>query len=385
MNVEPFAVNRKLLLEAIDRCLSAIVSQVSYHCSGRLGRVKVTLCTALLSLLVSFPHYGLLRTLDSDINMQALMVKFHNPLAPIPPQLKDISIYDGFASHNDKLELRLTLPILGWLFGTGRWTVVILNHLAALGVFYLLAKLGSEALEDDVGGALFVLAIAPTYFGSWFFGDYIFGDGIAFLLLLLCIAFRNVVLCSFWFLAAAFTDERCVAAVPLLLLYFAVSHGRDEEKTFRRKHYIAILVGAGMWLLLRVWVAHTYHLTTGSSGLGDRWLVEQNLFEGLPHVFPNVFKMAWMLPLFAVFCLLRQRRWAASLVYAGAFAIAILPAFLVFDFDRSVCYSFTILLTSLYFLRGEKVAAQKCLAAILVLNVLWHSPGHSILRMAFRK
>ena len=385
MNAEPFEVSRRLLLEAIDRCLSAVVSQVSNHFSGRLGRVKVTLCTALLSLLVSFPHYGLIRTLDSDINMQALMVKFHNPLAPIPPQLKDISIYDGFASHNDKLELRLTLPILGWLFATGRWTVVIWNHLAALGVFYLLAKLGSEALDDDVGGALFVLAIGPTYFGSWFFGDYIFGDGIVFLLLLLCIASRNVVLCSFWFLAAAFTDERCVAAVPLLLLYFAVSHGRDEEKLFRRKHYLAILVGAGMWLLLRYWVAHTYHLTTGSSGLGDRWLVEQNLFDSLPHVFPNVFKMAWTLPLFALICLLQQRRWVASLAYVGAFAIAVAPAFLVFDFDRSVCYSFTILLTSLYFLRGDKMLAQKCLAAILVLNVLWHSPGHSVLRMAFRK
>ncbi len=385
MKVESFAVSRKLLLETIDHCLSAIVSWVSDHFSGRLGRVKVTLCTALLSLLVSFPHYGLIRTLDSDINMQALMVKFHNPLLPIPARLKDISIYDGFASHNDKLELRLTLPILGWLCGTGLWTVVIWSHVAALGVFYLLAKLGSEALEDDVGGALFVLAIGPTFFGSWFFGDYIFGDGIAFLLLLLSIASRNVVLCSFWFLAAAFTDERCVAAVPLLLLYFAVGHGRDEEKTFRRRHYIAILVGVGMWLLLRYWVAHTYHLTTGSSGLGDRWLVEQNLVESLPQVFPNVFKMDWTLPLFAVICLFLQRRWAASLVYFGAFAIAILPAFLVFDFDRSVCYSFTILLTSLYFLRGEKAVAQKCLAAILVLNVLWHSPEHSVLRMLVRK
>lgn len=382
MNVEPFAVNRKLLLGAIDGCLSAVVSEVNDQFTGRLGRVKATLCTALLSLVVSFPHYSSLRTLDSDINMQALMVKFHNPLSPIPPQLKDIRIYDGFASHNDKLELRLTLPILGWLSGAGKWTVLIWNHLSAIGVFYLLAKLGSEALDDDVGGALFVLAVGPTFFGSWFFSDYIFGDGIAFALLLLSIASTNLLLCSFWFLAAAFTDERSVAAVPLLLLYFAVSLGRDEDRILRRKHYIAILTGVGMWLLLRCWVAHTYHLTTGSSGLGDRWLVEQNLVEGFPHVFPNVFKVAWTLPLFAVICLLRQRRWAASLAYAGAFAIAILPALLVFDFDRSVCYSFTILLTSLYFLRGGKASAQKCLAAILILNVLWHSPGNSILRIA---
>jgi hypothetical protein len=384
MKVEPFATNRRLVLEAIDNCLSAVVSKVGDHFSGSMGRVKVTLCTALLSLLVSFPYYGFIRTLDGDINMQALMIKFHNPLSPIPPELKNISLYSGLASHNDKLELRLTLPILGWLFGTGMWTVVIWNHLSALGVFYLLAKLGSQALEDDVGGALFVLAIGPTFFGSWFFNDYIFGDGIAFLLLLLCIASRNLVLCSFWFLAAAFTDERCVTALPLIFLFFALSLSRDEDKILRRKHYVAILIGAGTWLLLRYWVAHSYHLTMGTSQLGDLWLIKQNLIESLPHVLPNVFKTAWILPLFAVICLILQRRWAASLAYTGAFTIAVTPAFLVVDFDRSVCYTFTILLTSLYFLRGQKVSARKCLAAILILNVLWHSPANSIFRLATR-
>ena len=384
MNVESFKVNRELARKAIDDCLSAVVSKAAAHFCGRMGRVKVALCTALLSLLVSFPHYGLLRTLDSDLNMQALMIKFHNPLAPISPELKDVRLHDGFASHNDKLELRLTLPILGWLCGTGRWTVVIWNHLSALGVFYLLATLGSEALDDDVGGALFVLALGPTFFGSWFFSDYIFGDGIAFLLLLLSISSRNVVLCCFWFLAAAFTDERCVTAVPLLLLYFAVSLGRDEEKILRRKHYAAILIGVGMWLVLRSWVAHTYHLTTGSSFLGTPWIIEQNLFDSIPHVLPNVFKMTWIIPLFAVVGLLLQRRWKASLFYAGALTIALVPAILVYDFDRSVCYSFTILLTSLYFLRGEKERVRKCLAAILIVNVLWHSPRNSILRLAAR-
>jgi hypothetical protein len=384
MNTEPFAINCRLLLRAIDACLSAVVSKVGELSSSRLGRVKVVLCTALLSLLVSFPHYGLLRTLDNDVNIQALMIKFHNPLSPIPPELKNISIYDGFASHNDKLELRLTLPVLGWLSGTGKWTVVIWNHVSALGVFYLLAKLGSEALGDEVGGALFVLAIGPTYFGSWFFSDYIFGDGIAFLLLLLSVASRNLLFASLCFFAAAFADERCVAAIPLLLLYFAVSLGRDEQKTLRLKHSIAILIGAGTWLLVRFWVAHTYHLSMGTSGLGDRWLIRQNLMDSLPHVLPTVFKMAWTLPLFAVMCLLLQRRWLASSAFISALVVALLPAFLVFDFDRSACYAFTILLTSLYFFRSDNLRVRKCLAAILILNVLWHSPAHSILRLATR-
>jgi hypothetical protein len=58
------------------------------------------------------------------------------------------------------------------------------------------------------------------------------------------------------------------------------------------------------------------------------------------------------------------------------------PALLVVGFDRSLCYTFPIPLTSLYFLPREKVQIQKCLAAMLVLNLLFISPGNSILRIA---
>src|SRR5208283_5221640 len=106
-----------------------------------------------------------------------------------------------------------------------------------------------------------------TFFGSWFFNDFHFGVGIAFFFLLLSIASRNLLVSSCSFLAAAFCDERCVAAVPLLLLYFVVSLRQDTEKASRLKHCIAIVVGAGMWPLLRSWVAGAFHLTMGTSML----------------------------------------------------------------------------------------------------------------------
>ena len=126
MNVEPFTVNRRLVLKAVDSCLAAVVDTITNHFCGRLGKVKAALAAALLSLLVSFPLYkGLSERLDDDVTIQALIVKFHNPLSPIPPELKDQHLYDGDASHNDKLELRLTLPILGWMSGTGVSTSVL--------------------------------------------------------------------------------------------------------------------------------------------------------------------------------------------------------------------------------------------------------------------
>ena len=174
----------------------------------------------LVSLLTTFPVYKTRSAqLLNDPIIQALRVKTHNPISSIPPNLKDIRRYGGDASHIDKLELRLTLPILGWLSGTGGWTVIVWNHLSALGAFYLLARLASKAIGDTVGGGLFVLGIGPTFFGSWFFNDFHFGDGVGFFFLLLSIACRNPVVSCCSFIAAAFCDERCVIGVPLLFLF----------------------------------------------------------------------------------------------------------------------------------------------------------------------
>lgn len=381
MIVEPFSVNRQLLVRVIDNCLRALIHIVNNHFGGRLACLKVAVGTVLVSLLTTLPPYPHMRDKPNHPTLQALRVKIKNPLSPIPRDLKGIGLNGGPASHIDKLELRLTVPVLGWLSGTGDWTVIVWNHLSALGVFYLLACLASKALDDNVGGGLFVLGIGPTFFGSWFFNDIYFGDGIAFLFLLLSIASRNLLVSACSFLAAAFCDERCVAAVPILFLYFLVSLRQDTEKALRLKHCIAIVVGVGVWLFLRSWIAGAFHLTMGTSNLASKVILRNNLMENFPGVFLSVFKTSWTLPLFGLLSLVSLRKWAFSSAFVGAFALAVAPAFLVVDFDRSVCYTFIILLVSIHFLRGDRDASRAYLAAILLANILLNSPAASILKI----
>jgi hypothetical protein len=386
MLVEPFSVNRQLVVRAIENCLRALIRIVNDHFGGRWAFLKIAIGAIVLSLLTAFPGYiGISRELK-ELNpqrIQGLLVKIHNPLSPIPPDLK--GFYDGgHNSHNDKLELRLTLPILGWASGTGKWTVIVWNHLSALGVFFLLARLASKALDDNVGGGLFVLGLGPTFFGSWFFNDFSYGDGVAFFFLLLSIASRNLLVSSGSFLAAAFCDERCAAAAPLLFLYFLIGLRQDTEKTIRLKHCLAIIVATGMWLLLRSWVAATFHLTMGTSQLATGDILRSNFGEKLPGAFLGVFKASWTLPLFGLLSLISLRKWVISAAFAGCFALAVAPAFLVVDFERSVCYTFIILLGSIYFLGGDRDASREYLAAILVANILLISPERSILRIVYR-
>lgn len=385
MIAEPFSLSRNVVATAVEKFLQSLIQAVQRVFGGRLGNLRVAVGAVIVSLFVNFPAYHSFNyILHNDLIIQAISAKIQHPLTPIPSNLTSLPLTQGVGSHINKLELRLTVPILGRLSGTGIWTVVIWSHLSGFGVFYLLALLANKALNDEVGAALFVLGISSTFLGGYFFNDLDNGDGVAFFFLLLSIATGNVLVSSVCFLAAAFCDERAAAAIPLLLLYLAFRHSGDQEKSLRRNLSIAILVGAGVWGLLRSWISIHFHLTMGTSDLATRAIFRQHMFSTLPDVFLKVFKASWVLPLFAVSSLALLRKWGLFVAFAGAFAVAIAPAFMVWDFDRSACYAFVALLISLYFLRGDKAASRRYLAAILIVNLLLISPGATIFRIPFK-
>ena len=385
MEVTPFSVTKELLIDRIDALLQAVIRLAQGYFGGNFAYLKITVGTVLISLLTVFPFYykDLHNGMSGELHHPsalALSYKVQHPLSPIPSSIKDTP-YVGAASHIDKLELRLTLPILGWLSGTGVWTVIIWNHFSALVVFFLLAHLANQAVGDLVSSALFVLGVGATFFGSWFFNDIYFGDGVAYLFLLLSVASRYPALSFCSFLVAAFCDERCVAAGPLLCLYFFVSHRQDGEKALRLKQCIAIVAAAGAWMLLRIWLAGALHLVTGTSQLMTREILINNFGKNLPGTFLGVFKASWTLPVVGLFSLVSRRKWASSWLFLGAFSLAAAPAFVVYDFERSLSYTFVVLLISLHFLWGDKKASRKYLAAVLVANLLLTSPLYSVLRI----
>jgi hypothetical protein len=386
LEAEPFSVNRLGVLRICDHLLTTVVRMAQEHLTGKYARLKITVVAVLLSLFVTFPIYeAWSNLLKSVITSQALSWKVQHPLSQVPAYLKNPALYQGNAaggfSHADKLELRLTVPILGWLSGTGAWTVVVWNHLAGFGIFYLLASLALAALGDSVSGALFVLGLAPTFFAAWSFNDYSYGDGIGYFLMLLSVACRQPLLSAAIFLGAAFCDERCVAAAPLLILYLVFSSRQHEQRAQGIARSLAIVSGVLTWGLLRWWLATTFRLSMGTTELMSWQILRYHLSSSLPGTFLEVFKASWILPAFAFLSLIAQRNWTFSAAFLSAFAVAIAPAFLVWDFARSVGYCFPVLLISLYFLRGDKEAARKYLAAILVINVLLSPPNGSIFRL----
>jgi hypothetical protein len=379
MIVESFSVSREVVVDGVERLLQGLIRVVERVFCGRFGNLKVALGAIIISLVTNFPVYHQFKSMVfHDREDWAIFLKSQHPLAPLPATLVDRD------SHLNKIELRLTLPILGHLSGTGMWTIVIWNHLSAFGVFYLLSVLARKALDDETAGALFVLGLGATSFANGFFSDIEYGDGVAFFFLILAIASGSVLLTCGSSLAAAFCDERAVTAVPLLLVYLALRYNSDQERGLRRRLITAVLTGVGAWFVLRAWIENTFHLSMGHTDLATLAIFQYQVTEALPYVFLSIFKASWLLPFFAILSLLLLRRWRLLFVVAGAFVFAVAPAFLVWDFDRSVFYTFVILLISLYFVRGDTNTPRKYLAAILFVNILLVSPRMTILRIPLR-
>ena len=183
MIAEPFSLSRNVVATAVEKFLQSLIQAVQRVFGGRLGNLRVAVGAVIVSLFVNFPAYHSFNyILHNDLIIQAISAKIQHPLTPIPSNLTSLPLTQGVGSHINKLELRLTVPILGRLSGTGIWTVVIWSHLSGFGVFYLLALLANKALNDEVGAALFVLGISSTFLGGYFFNDLDNGDGVAYFL-----------------------------------------------------------------------------------------------------------------------------------------------------------------------------------------------------------
>jgi hypothetical protein len=384
-SVPSLEVSRPRILGLIDRVLSAMIRLTETYLTGRYFCLKVAIAAIVLSMLMNFPPYRwmvpALREGRSP-TLRAMQLKVQHPLAQIPAELKDPTIAKRRASsHVNKMELRLTIPVLGWISHTGIWTIVVWNHLAGFAFFYLLAALALRALQDQVSAALFVVGLGPTAFGASFFSDYFFGDGVAFFLMLLSVAWRRPVLACLTYVAAGFCDERVILAAPLLIFYLLVRYAQEQKQSQGRLLSLAIVAGVVLWAVLRLILARKFHLATGMTDIATPAILRGTL-SGFPEPFLGVFRSSWILFPVALLSLFTRRNWISLLTLLAAFAMALGPAFLVWDFSRSLGYVLVAFLISLYFLQGDREASRKFLAAVLGLNLLYGPLSRSILQVA---
>lgn len=336
--------------------------------SGMGSPLAVALAISAICFVTEPPDYARGRPIDP---LDALVFKSAHPFTPIPPEIMT-------GPHDEKIDLRMTVPVLSWLIGAPVLGVRVWCHLAAVVCFGLVYWWLKRWTRDPPLAALTALGMAGTYWGHHFFTDGEFGDGVAYAFMLCALAAPTWPLTFVAAFSANFTDERAAICAPLLWLcqYGAVRRGAD--RAVERRKAIAIAAAVPAWFLLREYLRLSMHFSFGTRAVFTWSILRDNLNDSFLGRFLGCFEASWALLLVAALCLLVARELRTLTFFVCATALGAIPAFLVTDFSRSLAYAFPAILFGALFLQG--LSGRRFAAALVVVNLLALEPAKAVLR-----
>ncbi len=316
-----------------------------------------------------------------------------HPFRPVPaesffpPESRQDAAFAGTISHYDKLTFRAVLPLLNGVFHGGFWTLVGANHAAVLASYVLLYVVARRQTGDPVIATLFVWAYAAAWAGGWGFHDMVYGDAVAIAFMLGALAVRRSWAVACLIIVAGFTDERAVLAAPLLGLFrwWAVRQplapGDSASGVGHGRIWGPVAWGMGGYAVLRLFISLAWGVSSGTSMLGGKEIFLYHCFVSFPVKIFGVFEFLWIFPLGLLAVLLgtpAARR--QGLLLAAALGGAFVPALMVWDIERSLCYLVPGVLLSVCFFPANPVTLRRLLWAATAAGVVWFQVSGSILR-----
>lgn len=283
------------------------------------------------------------------------------------------------ASHEAKMAFRLVPPLMGMSMSgfapmAGVYAMFFIQHGLGLAFLYLLLSVVYALTRDRVSSLLVTLAFSLIYLTRAFFYElYGLFDGYAFFFMLLALNARQpyaFILClslAFW------TDERAIVASPLIILFRL--HSRAFPLTLsdisaQKREIGAYVLGLGLYGMMRwglgVWTGLT--VPVGSDADAGPRLILTNV-ASLPLATVLVFEGIGLLVIWLIGYFFHRRARAEGIttiiILAGIWCVSAS----VWDFTRSACYAFPVVLTAIYFLGKETSVGnlRKILFAVVIL------------------
>ncbi|MFN9623905.1 MAG: hypothetical protein ACK587_13910 [Cyanobacteriota bacterium] len=365
---------------------------------GKLWPIFVLLLAIGISFFFSPPYYPLVSEFLQQPFGQAKTWWLQHPFQSVPVESffpsadLHIGFNAGMASHLDKLTFRAFLPLVHQLFPFGLWTLVAASHLAGIAIFFLSFLVVARHTQDRVVAALTTWSVAACFAGQYGFLDYRFGDVVAVSLLLGALCSRHKPLVSLLVFFSCLTDERILFLIPLSLIFHWTSvqtlfpSGQNLPRSLVAamtavvREGWPILSGLILYLLLRITLAFTANIHTGTSGLFDSALFYQRVFSDYPLRFFTVFEFLWLpLLIFSVnFCFVGRPLFR---LFVCTLILAVFPALVVWDLDRSLFYLLPAIIYSVALLPVSLQARRLLMLAIVSANLAWFSAAHSVLEI----
>lgn len=345
-----------------------LLSYIEAFLNNGNWKIKITLLSLVLALLLSFPSYDVFLDNNYLENWKPVLMKVDNPLV-------DLTTFYGPGSHASKLNLRLTVPVIAKLLHLGIGGIILLQFLFGISLLYATACLTHKITGDRVTSLFVSLTVASIFPGITSFVELrgMF-DGVAISLLTFALLLQNPVwiwLClflSFW------TDERALLGSFLVWLFHLLD--QSPQKKFHllsllQLQPMSVVVGWATYAITRLYISVHFGLRTPVEGVGLRILLDQ--VNNIPMGIWTGLEGAWLLVLFAFILLWLQGK-RIDLFLFLAFMMSIIGASLsVVDITRSMAYTLPAVFIALQVLssveRIEDVRRYALLACLI--SILW--------------
>ena len=310
-------------------------------------------------------------------------------LANSGPQLFDPHVNLHDATGN--LTFRVVPRLIAAAFGFDQlWQYYVMQLVFGALLLWAVAQIYAQILGSRSQATLLTVATACTWAGAtaWVETRGLF-DVVGIALLALCMLTRRSWLALLFALAASFSDERALIALPIVICWHAfrpevaVDAGAVERgdrlvaittepslvRRFLRPLPVLVALTVVLHLGIRTWLKHRYGLVESHNRYPDNPYTQ---LRNYPNGIWGAFEGLWLVIVAGIATLVHRRQWALALLFGVVGVPSLLVGMSVVDVSRAIAFAWPLAPLAALGLRGLPAGAIRRLVWITTgVCVVW--------------
>jgi len=334
-----------------SKIASWIINGLEKVTKGKYWTISATIIIAITCWVYFFPKYYVATTFlkprydTASVERRVMKTQIKKPFTALP---------DYGAAHPGKMQFRLTVPAIGYLFHLNYRQLLYLQYILGVLFFWVLILLAIRCTSDKVAAVLAALGFAFTYVGINFFTDSVpYYDGFAFFFLACAMMYRSPVLVFSFVTLCCWTDERALIASALVIVWWQTitSEGDFSVRRFFQfaRPSLAVVCAWGVYFITRYLLMSHYGLRMSTQDLFSLEEWNKHPMQTVAGIFAGL-RFFWVVVVLGFAWLVQHKKYFLALVLFAISSALVLSSAMVKDHLRSIAYLYPIIIIFLYVL-----------------------------------